>query len=40
MKNLPSLCQPVSLYGSHKEHETVVIGVGIPIGIVIGIYLR
>ncbi|WP_412724072.1 hypothetical protein [Alteromonas sp. D210916BOD_24] len=40
MEDFPTLGQPVSLYGSHAEHDTAVVIVAIPIGIVIGIYLQ
>lgn len=41
MKNLPSLSQPVSLYGSRLESETAAgVIIGIAIGIGVGIYLK
>jgi hypothetical protein len=39
MKNMPNLAQPVSVYGSRVESETIAILGGIAIGIGIGIYL-
>jgi len=40
MNSLPSLSQPVSLYGSRVESKTIAIPGGIAIGIAIGIYIR
>ncbi|MFD1619282.1 hypothetical protein [Thalassotalea marina] len=40
MKTLPSLSQPVSVYGSRLESETAAVLAGIAIGIAIGIYLK
>jgi hypothetical protein len=40
MKNLPSLSQPVSVFGSRVESETLAVLAGIAIGIGVGIYLK